>query len=246
MTTTNAQALLRLLQLTSPALPVGAYSYSEGLETLVEQGIMTTATALGKWLEQELSYGLVVRDGVAVGLAFRSATQAGLGPGDSTPDLELRVAYQALNAITQLNDHLSALRDSDETRQQSWTMGRALVRMATQLHPDLKPWFKAVGTPCNFAVAFALVAAQWEIDERAAVLGYLHSWAANLVTSAIKLIPLGQTVGQQLLLELYPALEKAGDRCLAAQDLDSLSLSSWGTSLATMQHEALYTRLFRS
>ena len=85
MTTTNAQALLRLLQLTSPALPVGAYSYSEGLETLVEQGIMTTATALGKWLEQELSYGLVVMDGVAVELAFRSATQAGVGPGDGTP-----------------------------------------------------------------------------------------------------------------------------------------------------------------
>ncbi|MBE9156299.1 urease accessory protein UreF [Nodosilinea sp. LEGE 06152] len=237
MTTTSAQALLRLLQLTSPALPVGAYSYSEGLETLVERGLVTTAAALTPWLEQELAHGLVVIDAAAVGLVHHAAAQAGWGDRDGLPT----TAPFAL-----LNHQLSALRDSEEARQQSWAMGRALVRMATHLHPSLKPWFSAVGNPCNFAVAFALLAAHWNIDARQTVLGYLHSWAANLITSAVKLIPLGQTVGQQMLLELYPVLEETCDRALATQSLDDLYLSSWGTSLATMQHEALYTRLFRS
>lgn len=236
MTTTKAQALLRLLQLTSPALPVGAYSYSEGLETLVEQGAIATAKDMVQWLTQELTYGLVILDGAAVGLVHHAALQAGLGhQPDFIPE-----------AIARLNHQLSALRDSEETRQQSWDMGRALVRMGSHLHPELKPWFSAAGSPCNFAVALALVAARWEIDAAAAVLGYLHSWAANLITGAVKLIPLGQTVGQEMLLGLYPTLEAACDRALATQTLDELSLSSWGTTLATMQHEALYTRLFRS
>ncbi|MGG6238713.1 urease accessory protein UreF [Nodosilinea sp. AN01ver1] len=237
MTTTSAQALLRLLQLTSPALPVGAYSYSEGLETLVEQDTVTTAAALTRWLEQELAYGLVAIDAAAVGLVYQAATQAAWGRQEGLPT----AAPFAL-----LNHQLSALRDSEESRQQSWAMGRALVRMATHLHPHLKPWFNAAGNPCNFAIAFALLATHWHIDPQQAVLGYLHSWAANLITSAVKLIPLGQTVGQQILLELYPALEAACDRALATQSLDELYLSSWGTSLAAMQHETLYTRLFRS
>ncbi len=231
MTTTKAQALLRLLQLTSPALPVGAYSYSEGLETLVEQQVIATPEAMVAWLEQELAHGMVAIDAAAVGLAH---------------GLAIAIEFPYTNEIAALNHQLSALRDSEETRQQSWDMGRSLVRIVTHLHPDLKPRFSAVGSPCNFAVAFALVAAHWEIDPQSTVLGYLHSWAANLITSAVKLVPLGQTVGQEMLLGLYPSLEKTGDRCLAIQSLEELSLSSWGTSLATMQHEALYTRLFRS
>ncbi|PZV00975.1 MAG: urease accessory protein UreF [Leptolyngbya sp.] len=237
MTTTKAQALLRLLQLTSPALPVGAYSYSEGLETLVEQGAIATSQDMLHWLTQELTYGLVVLDGAAVGLVHSVAVQAGVG---KQPEIWVP------ERIARLNQDLSALRDSEETRQQSWDMGRALVRMGSHLHPDLKSWFSAAGSPCNFAVAFALLAARWEIDGRSAVLGYLHSWAANLITCAVKLIPLGQTVGQEMLLELYPTLEEAGDRAIATQALDELSLSNWGTSLTTMQHEILYTRLFRS
>lgn len=237
MTTTSAQALLRLLQLTSPALPVGAYSYSEGLETLVEQRVIATPKDMVAWLEQELASGMVAIDSAAVGLIYKAATHGGLDSTGEPANGE---------AIAAINHELSALRDSEETRQQSLAMGRSLVRMATHLHPDLKPWFSAAGNPCNFAVAFALVAARWEIDGRSAVLGYLHSWAANLITSAVKLVPLGQTVGQEMLLGLYPALEAAGDRALSTQALDEISLSSWGTSLATMQHEALYTRLFRS
>ena len=77
------------------------------------------------------------------------------------------------------------------------------------------------------------------------VLGYLQSWATNLIAAAIKLVPLGQTVGQKILLELTPVLDATAGYCLTA-DLDTTPLSSWGSSLASMQHETLYSRLFRS
>jgi urease accessory protein len=223
----NPQALLKLMQLVSPALPVGAYSYSEGLETLVQQGAIADADALIPWLHHELTFGLVRVDGVLLAQAHRAAT---------TEDW---------STVAWVNQQSSALRDSEEMRQQSWTMGRALVRMATQLDPDLAPSLVAAGNPCNFAVAFALLAARWDIDAPTTVLGYLHSWATNLITAAVKLVPLGQTVGQQILLGLGPVLEATAQSCVT-QDPEDITLSSWGTSLASMNHETLYTRLFRS
>ncbi|MGF1570362.1 MAG: urease accessory protein UreF [Nodosilinea sp.] len=225
--TTNAQALLKLLQLVSPALPVGAYSYSEGLETLVHQGVITNVEAMAAWLCQELSYGLVRLEVAVIGQVHQAATA-----GDE-------------DAISRWNHWLSALRDTEETRQQSWAMGRALVRMATDLHPDLGDRFAAVGSRCNFAVGFGLLAVHWEISAPTTALGYLHSWTTNAVTSAVKLIPLGQTAGQRLMLELYPTLAAAAVDGLKTMPED-FSLSGWGAALASMQHEGLYSRLFRS
>lgn len=216
-------SLLRLLQLTSPALPVGAYSYSEGLEALVEAGLTSPADILF-WLQQELAGGLVRLDGAVVYRVHRAALE-----GDGA-------------AIATWNQWLSALREGEESRQQSWAMGRALGRLMADLQPALPipllpPW--------NFAVIFALAAHHWQMSTEMAVLGYLHSWASNLITNAVKLVPLGQTQGQQLLLDLYPALEEATQHCQGLE-VDDLTLSSWGTGLAAMHHETMYTRLFRS
>jgi urease accessory protein len=223
----ETQALQRLLQLVSPTLPVGAYSYSEGLETLVQQGKLTTPAAVTQWLEQELQWGLVRLDAVAM-----------MKVGGAIANSDYR-------AFTALNRYLSALRDTEESRQQSWAMGRALNRMATQLEPDLKPWIESLDTPCNFAVSFGLLATHWHIAPQTMVLGYLQSWATNLIAAAIKLVPLGQTMGQKILLDLTPALDATARHCQEA-DLETMTLSSWGTSLASMQHETLYSRLFRS
>ncbi len=223
----NPQTLLKLMQLVSPTLPVGAYSYSEGLETLVQQGIIAEAKALTPWLQHELSFGLVRVDASLLVQAHGAAL------GEDWP------------AVAWANQQLSARRDSEEGRQQSWAMGRALSRMAVQLHPDLQPLFAAAGSPCNFAIGFALLASYWEIDAATAVLGYLHSWASNLIIAAVKLVPLGQTAGQQILLGLTADLDAAAQACLS-QNPDEIELSNWGTSLASMQHETLYTRLFRS
>lgn len=227
MLTPDTQALLRLLQLVSPTLPVGAYSYSEGLETLVQQGRLTTSETVTNWLEQELRWGLIRVDAVAIKAVYNAIDQ-------SDPA-----------TVGILNHWLSALRDSEESRHQSWSMGRALNRMAVNLEPDLQGRLAHLDSPCNFAIGFGLLAAQWHIEPQTAVLGYLQSWATNLIAAAIKLVPLGQTVGQKILLELTPALETAVAHCLVSTP-DDMFLSSWGTSLASMQHETLYSRLFRS
>lgn len=223
----EAQALLKLLQLTSPALPVGGFSYSEGLESLVQSAQITTAEAVGQWLQQELAWGGVRLDGAIIHRIYQAHSQADW------------------SGLETWNQWLSATRDSEELRQQSWQMGRALIRLVQQLHPELTEAIAACGTPCNYSVAFALTAAHWQLGVRPAIWGYLHSWAANLVNSSVKLVPLGQTVGQQILLDLYPQLEQVAEQCLALSDAD-LAISGWGLSLASMHHETLYSRLFRS
>lgn len=224
--TESPLALLHLLQLASPALPVGAYSYSEGLETLIVQG-MDTPEAVRHWLEQELALGLVRVETAYIHRIHRAA-QAG-----------------EWGQIAKDNRWLSALRDSEESRQQSWATGRALVRLIQDLHPELAPTLDTLGHPCNFAVGFAVLAAHWEIPAAATALGYLQSWATNLITAAVKLVPLGQTQGQKMLLDLTPILEMTADQSATLHPED-LALGGWGAFLASMQHEALYSRLFRS
>jgi urease accessory protein len=226
--------LLRLLQLVSPALPVGAYSYSEGLETLVQTDRLTNAASLQDWLTQELRYGAIRLEATALTRVYHGA---------STGDL---------SALHVWNQWLSALRETAELRQQSWQMGRSLVRLLPELTKaeaegsgELEEWIAACGESCNFATAFALAAAHWQIDLSAATLGYLQSWAANLVNAGVRLIPLGQTQGQQLLLHLYPQLVQTAEQVLTWAD-DELWSCNWGWTIASMNHETLYSRLFRS
>lgn len=219
--------LLCLLQLVSPALPVGAYSYSEGLETLVENKIINNVETLKHWLSQELRYG-TIRIEAAVMLRAYDATKA----AD-----KLTLIYW--------NNWLSAARESEELRNQSQQMGGSLIRLLKELQPQIMPIITACGSPCNFAIAFGIAAANWDINPQPALLGYLHSWVNNLITAGIKLIPLGQTAGQLLLLELQELIIAIAVEIINLQD-DELSCCSWGLSLASMGHEQQYTRLFRS
>ncbi|NCJ08134.1 urease accessory protein UreF [Synechococcales cyanobacterium C] len=224
-------ALLRLLQLASPALPVGAYSYSEGLETLVSQGVIGTAADLEQWLSQELRWGAIRVDAAVMLRSFEA------------------VRTQNWAQVTDWNRWLSAARETEELRSQHWQMGRSLLHLlletqaAVSLPPTLVQTLELES--CNYAIAFGAMAATWEITAPAALLGYLQSWATNLVNAGVKLIPLGQTVGQQLLLSLHsPLLQAQADLLhLADSDLESWS---WGLSLASMAHETQYSRLFRS
>ncbi len=218
-------ALLSLLQLTSPALPVGAYSYSEGLEQLVATGQIQDGDSLHHWLVQELRYG-AIRLEAAVLLRAYEAT-----------------ALLDATTLNFWNQWLSAAKETAELQQQSWQMGRSLIRLLTDLQPQALAI--ACEPPVNYAIALALAAAHWQIPPQATLLGYLHSWAANLITAGVRLVPLGQTVGQKLLLELQPTLEAATTEILTLQD-DDLYSCGWGLALASMAHETQYTRLFRS
>lgn len=223
--------LLRLLQLASPALPVGAYSYSEGLETLVTRGQLSDTARLQHWIEQELAVGAMRLEAAVMARVYEAAI---------APDL---------TSLHRWNQWLSALREAEELRLQSWQMGRSLSRLLLELDPGIAPLLEACGEPSNlavnFAVVYAIAAAHWQIDQRAAVLSYLHSWVSNLVNAGVKLIPLGQTAGQRLLLGLTPAVARTTDEAIALPE-DEFGACGWGQAIACMAHETLYTRLFRS
>jgi urease accessory protein len=220
-------ALLRLLQLASPALPVGAYSYSEGLEYAIEAGWVTNAAELRQWLEDGLRAGSVQIEAAIMGRAYRH-WMAG--------DYEVARAWDAW---------LTASRETEELRGQSRDMGRALIRLLQQLESPDEQLAALSRWDGNFAAAFGIAAARWAIAPRPATLGYLQSWAANLISAGVKLIPLGQTDGQRLLVGLEPALARATDEVLRLDD-EELASSGFGMVLASCAHETQYTRLFRS
>ncbi|AKG22977.1 urease accessory protein UreF [Calothrix sp. 336/3] len=219
--------ILYLLQLSSPALPVGAYSYSEGLETLVENAAIHTEEQLARWIQAELQYGTISMEGAVMVRAYQA-----IAAGD-------------LVALADWNSWLSATRETTELRNSSWGMGRSLIRLLLDVEPEITTLTQAVGNPCNYAIAFAIAATHWQINIQLALQGYLQSWASNLVTAGVKLIPLGQTAGQRILLSIYPLLSQTVIQILNRED-DELCCCSWGLSLASMQHETQYTRLFRS
>jgi urease accessory protein len=229
-------SLLRLFQLASSTLPVGAYSYSDGLEFLVESQSLCSATALQSWMTQELCYGAIRMEAGVMLRAYQAA------------------AIQDSPSLLTWNHWWSAARETEELRLQSWQMGRSLLRLLLDLDdpvqtsavdktwPALKELF---GQECNYAIAFGIVAAAWQIEPTDALLGYVQSWATNLISAGIKLIPLGQTSGQQILLNLQPEIQTATEIVLQLPD-EALESCGWGLSLASMAHETLYSRLFRS
>ncbi|MBC7544636.1 MAG: urease accessory protein UreF [Candidatus Sericytochromatia bacterium] len=223
----TASELLRLLQLTNASLPIGAFSYSEGIETLVDAGRIKTPDSLQTWLADGLTLG-AVRIEAAVMLRARQAALA-----DDAP------------AVRSWNDWLGASRETRELYDQSVQMGRSLLRLLASLPPGVPPWAEAWTDPCHFPIAFGLAAAVWEIEAPTAALGYLQSWAANLVSAAVRLVPLGHTDGQRVLAGLAGTIETAAESVLAMAD-DDLAGSNWGLALASMSHETLYCRLFRS
>ncbi|MFZ9738569.1 MAG: urease accessory protein UreF [Prochlorotrichaceae cyanobacterium] len=217
----------KLLQLASPALPVGAYSYSEGLETLREQEQLNTAQDLQNWLEQELRYGSIATEGAVLVQAFQAVQQ----------DDGQKLCYW--------NQWWSAWRETEELRNQSWQMGRSLSRLGMALEPGLVSYFQVCGDPCNFVIAFATIAAVWQLSLPAVVAAYLYSWLSNQVNAGIRLIPLGQTAGQQVLLNLHPSLEYASHQALTQPESEWAGWSH-GLGMVSSQHEHLYTRLFQS
>lgn len=220
-------ALLRLLQLASPSLPVGAYSYSEGLEYAVQARWVRDVPTLHAWL----------RDGLIDGAAqLEAAVVARVYDAYARGDLE---------TVARWDDWLTAARETEELRAQSLDMGRALLRLLADLVPPVPTARAWLARSCNFATVFAMAGAHWTIAREATVAAYLQSWVGNLVGAGVKLIPLGQTAGQQMLLDLQPVVLQATSSASGAADED-LGVANCGLTLASMAHETQYSRLFRS
>lgn len=225
-----SEKLLLLLQLCNSSLPLGAYSYSEGLETLVEEKQIIDSNSLNKWLVNELQYGSIR---IELAIVIR------------TYNCYLK---KDLESLLYWNNWFSASRETAELRQQSWQMGKSLLRLILSFEPEnqsLSEVIKSFHYPCNYAIAFGIITAHWEIKIEDLLLGYIHNWVNNLISVGIKLIPLGQTEGQKLLLNINQEIITNISNILSLKD-DELSSCSWGLSLASIKHENLYSRLFRS
>lgn len=231
----KANQLLCLLQLASPTLPVGAYSYSEGIELLVSTGKIHDYDSLKNWLVDSLKFGAIRLEAALMLRAYWATNSA------------------KLHLVNNWNNWATAAKETEELRQQSLQMGRTLIRLFINIQPDLpielmnfiQANIQTETDFCNLAIAYGLISAHWQIEIESAILGYLYSWASNLVNAGVKLIPLGQTVGQKLLLELQNQIVFSAQEILKLKD-EELNSCSWGLSLASMAHEIQYTRLFRS
>jgi len=221
-TMSTKRSLTRLLQLASPALPVGAYSYSQGLETAIEAGIVRDAASARGWIGDVLEFS-VARMEAPVFLRLCAAWRL----GDT-------------GAAARWNAFFLASRETAELRAETAQMGYSLGELLAALGVG-----KARIEEISFPAAFAHAVVAWDLDPGEALVAYLWSWLENQVIAAVKSVPLGQTEGQSLLLALGERLDAAAARAGALAD-DELANFAPGFALASSRHETQYSRLFRS
>ena len=219
-------SLMRLMQLTSPSLPVGAFAYSGGLESAVEIGLLNDLDSSRLWIGNIMQEGLARLDVPIFYRLYRA--------WESNNESELK----------RLNLQLFAQRETSELQAEDAHMGGALSRLLGDLDmPETQLWSRAERV--SFTTMFALASVKWQIEINQAATGLLWSWLENQVAAAIKLVPLGQTDGQRLIGELLleiPAL-LAQSRQLSDSEIGSCLPM---LAILSAQHETQYSRLFRS
>ena len=225
----QSASLLHLLQLASPSLPVGAYSYSQGLETAMARGFVHDEYSARAWIVDMLNE-IVAR--FEAPLTWR-----------------LIQAFEArdADAVADWTAMFLASRDSAEFRAETVQMGYSLAKLISELAPDDKVLLTLLQQQAEipFPTALAAATVALRVPAESALLGMLFSWAENQVLACVKSVPLGQVSGQRLLLSLTEAIEAAA---VTARTLADDELSNWspGLSLLSMQHEVQYSRLYRS
>ena len=222
----NNTAMLNLMRLTSPSLPIGAFAYSQGLEFVCDQ----------EWVKDEES----AQEWIA-GLMRNSQTYL---------DLPILVrmydAWQngSIDKVKYWSQYLLASRESQELRDEDHYIGAALSKLLVDL--DIQRANEIVSSSyVSYSTAFSLAALEWQVSVEQCCTGYLWTWCENQVNAAIKLIPLGQTAGQRMvsaLIEEIPNLVNIG---MKLED-DEIGSTAIGLGIASAKHETQYSRLFRS
>lgn len=222
--------LYRLLAWLSPAYPVGAFSYSHGVETAVEEGFIKDRASLVAWLESVLERGTGLVDGALFAAAWRAVEGAD---------------WPAFDAVV---ERAAAWRGTSEMALESRQQGGSFLSItrAAWPHPDLDIGHERTGGELALPVAVALAAAAHGITLESALAGYLHAFAANLISAAVRTVPLGQTDGQRALAALEPAVRRTAEAALAAASLDDIGTATPLLDWCSLRHETQYTRLFRS
>jgi urease accessory protein len=227
---TPALQLARLLQLASPALPVGAYTYSQGLEWAVESGVIRDEAGAGRWIGDLLTHGIGRYEAPLV-----AALMAAWADGDE-------------REIARLNAEFIASRESAELRAETVQMGFSMRRLLADLRDEaLRPVADAIAglDEVAFPTVWSGIAAAWKIEADAAVTAYLWAWAENQVMAALKAVPLGQAAGQRLLATLGAQLPHIAATAAALPEARWSNFTP-AFAIACARHETQYSRLFRS
>jgi urease accessory protein len=214
--------VLALLQLASPALPVGGYAYSQGLEAAISGGRVHDSESVRRWIGDLLTL-VIARFEAPVWLRIHAAA---LAHDDAT--------------LMHWNRELLAARETAELRAESRQMGASMLR----LYPALGLMPPALEEP-TYAATFAVACAQFDIGGEDGLAAYLWTWAENQVLVAVKSVPLGQQAGQSMLYALHANVQEAVEIAAGMTD-DRLGSAAIGLAIASARHETQYSRLFRS
>jgi urease accessory protein len=216
--TTDRQALLRLMTWLSPAFPVGAFSYSHGLEWAVRSGDVTSADDVFGWLVDVITQGSGWNDALLLAASWRAAENS-----------------EELAAIAALAEAMSP---SAERHMETMLLGEAFTRSAA-------PWLDEPLTAAAYPVAVGAAAARNRIPLADTLTAFLHALASNLVSAAIRLVPLGQSDGLGIIARLEPVTLETTRRAVKAS-LDDLGSACFMADMASLHHETIEPRLFRS
>lgn len=223
--------LIRLLQLVSPALPVGAYTYSQGLEWVIDAGRVKTEAQVGEWIGDALDGAFGHYE-----LPLLARLMDAWAAGDDA-------------AVADLNARALASRETSELRAETVQMGYSMVRLLVDLpaFARLPGWLarvRAVDEPV-FTTVWAAAATAWGVPPADALAGYTWAWLENMVMAAVKAVPLGQAAGQRLLAELSERVPAQVDKAIVMAPQNWSNFQP-GLAIASARHETQYSRLFRS
>ena len=215
--TTEPQQLLQLLAFMSPAFPVGGFAYSHGLERAIDDGVVASADEVREWIESLLVHGSGWNDSVL----FAQAYDADEAVRTEIDELALGLAASRERAL--------------ETSDLGQSFAKAVAIMSVIEDMNFRTYPVAVAAACQKAC----------IDKCAGLLAYLQAFSNSLIAVAVRLVPLGQTKGLEVMRDLMPVISTTAERALAAS-LDDLGSSTLLSDIASMKHETQYSRVFRS